>query len=405
MAKFKYIARNKDGKKIEGEMEASEKKEVVESLRKDGFWPTSLDEIEKKKKSKGVSFMDRFASVPLKNKMIFCRHLAVMIGSGLSLSKALSILASQEKNKTLKIICEKLSADVKKGISFADALEKYPHVFDSVFFSMVRMGEVSGNLEEVLKILADQLEKDHKLVSKVKGAMMYPSIIVIVMVVIGILMMIFVLPKITKIFEDFNAELPLMTQIVINVSNFMAAHSWQVIGGMVLLGVGISSFYKSSPGKKAFHKMFLKMPIFGDVVTKVNSARFSRILSSLMESGTSLVESLNITSDTLGNYYFKKAVAQASKEVQKGVELSVILRKYNKVFPYLVIQMIEVGEETGKTPEVLLKLAGFYEEEVDQITKNLSSIIEPVLMLAIGVAVGGFAIAIISPIYGIMDKM
>jgi len=404
MPKYKYTARNKAGEVSQGEMDATDKREVVEALRKDGFWPTAIEEQKKKQKGKG-SFMDKFQKVPLKNKMIFCRHLAVMIGSGLPLSKALSILAVQEKNKTLKIICEKLSNDVKKGVSFADALEKYPNVFNSIFFSMVRMGELSGNLEEILKILADQLEKDHKLVSKIRGAMIYPSVIVVVMFVIGILMMTFVLPKITKIFDDFDAELPILTKIVINSSNFMAAHSWQVIVGLVGIVLGIRFFAKSPPGVRVFHKMFIKLPILGAIVVKVNSARFSRILSSLLDSGTSLVESLKITSDTLGNYYFKKVIKQASLEVQKGITLAEILKKHQNTFPYLVVQMIEVGEETGKTPDVLKKLAGFYEEEVDQITKNLSSIIEPILMVVIGSAVGLFAVSIISPIYSIMDSM
>ncbi|MEA1926492.1 MAG: type II secretion system F family protein [Patescibacteria group bacterium] len=404
MAKFSYTARNKAGKILKGKMDASNQREVAETLKKDGFWLTGVREIKRKKKV-GSSFMDRFAKVPLKNRMIFCRHLAVMIGSGLTLSKALTILSVQEKNKVLKTVCGKLAADVKRGISFADALEKFPNVFNSIFFSMVRMGEVSGSLEEVLNILSNQLEKDHKLLSKIRGAMVYPAIIIIVMFVIGILMMTFVLPKITKIFEDFDAELPIMTQIIISTSHFMADNSWKVVGGMVITIIGICFFMKTAIGIRIFHKFYIKVPIFGSIVVKVNSARFSRILSSLLKSGTSLVDSLRITSETLGNYYFKRAVLQASKEVQKGVTLSSILERHNNIFPYLVVQMIGVGEETGKTDAVLLKLAQFYEDEVDQITKNLSSIIEPVLMVIIGAAVGFFAISIISPIYSIMDSM
>ena len=402
--KYSYVAKNQAGKVEKGEMEAAEQREVVESLKKEGFWPTSISE-KKKEKKRGGSILDRFLTVPLKNKMIFCRHLSVMIGSGLSLSKALVILAEQEKNKSFAKMIEKTAADVKKGVSFADAMAKYPRVFDSVFVSMVRMGEVSGNLEEILKILAEQLEKDHKLVSKVRGAMIYPSIIVVVMFVIGILIMIFVIPKITGVFSEFGAELPLLTRIIISVSGFVSKNAWLTIGIMIAVVVGIRLFSKTVPGRQIFHKLFLKGPVVGTIITKVNSARFARILSSLLESGTSLVESLKITSDTLGNYYFKKSCLKASKEVQKGVDLSKILTRYNNIFPYLVIQMMEVGEETGKTPEVLKKLAGFYEEEVDQITKNLSSIIEPVLMVIIGAAVGLFAIAIIQPIYSIMERI
>ncbi len=404
MPKFVYVAKNKDGKEIQGETDTSNRRDVVERLRKDGFWPVSIEEVEKKKLKKG-SISDRIFTVPLKNKTIFCRHLAVMIGSGLSISKALMILASQEKNKTLQKVSEKMANNVREGISFADAIGKYPRVFNAVFVSMIRMGEISGNLEEVLKILADQLEKDHKLISKVRGAMIYPSIIVGAMIIIGILMMIFVIPKVTGIFKDFGVELPIATRIVIFVSDFMAANVWVTLGSLVSIVVGTSFFAKTKAGKRLFHKLFLKAPVLGSIVVKVNSARFSRILSSLLESGTSLVEALDITADTLGNYYFKKATREASKEVQKGIELSDILGKNRGVFPYLVVQMTEVGEETGKTPEILKKLASFYEDEVSQITQNLSSIIEPVLMIIIGAAVGLFAIAIIQPIYSVMGQI
>ncbi len=404
MPTFSYEAKNKDGQMETGESAFSTKGELVDDLRKRGFWPVSIDELERKK-SKSSSFSS-FRKVSLKSRMIFCRHLAVMIGSGLSLSKALTILSSQERNKTFRSVIEKIAIDVKQGVTFADAMQKYPKVFDSVFVSMVRMGEVSGNLENILVLLSDQLEKDHKLVSKVRGAMIYPAIIIVVMIVIGFLMMTFVIPKITVIFKEFDAELPFLTKIVISVSDFMAANSLITIFSIVISILSIRAFYKTLSGKKFFHKIFLKAPVLGGVVTKVNSARFSRILSSLLDSGTSLVEALNITSDTLGNYYYKKACSESAQKVQKGIELSGILKEgYQNVFPYLVIQMIEVGEETGKTPEILKKLAYFYEEEVDQVTKNLSSIIEPVLMVVIGAVVGLFAIAIISPIYSVMSNI
>ncbi len=404
MPTFSYEAKNRDGEIDSGEASFASKGELVDQLRKRGFWPISIEEIELKKSK--ASFFGGFTKISLKSRMIFCRHLAVMIGSGLSLSKALTILATQERNKAFKSIIQKIAMDVKKGITFADSMQKYPKAFDSVFVSMVRMGELSGNLEEILLILSEQLEKDHKLVSKVRGAMIYPCVIIVVMVVIGFLMMTFVIPKITGIFKEFGAELPILTQVVIKISDFMAANSILTIASIVIVVVAVQMFYKTLTGKKFFHKIFLKAPVLGGVITKVNSARFSRILSSLLSSGTSLVESLNITSDTLGNYYYKKACTESALKVQKGIELSKILKEgYQDVFPYLVIQMMEVGEETGKTPEILKKLAYFYEEEVDQVTKNLSSIIEPILMVVIGAAVGLFAIAIISPIYSVMSNI
>ncbi len=401
MPKYKYTARNKKGEVIHDEMDASSEQEVAEFLRKDKFWPTSIKKKEKKKKKS--SFLQARVSVPLKSKMIFCRHLAVMIASGLSLSKGLFILSSQERSKSFKKVIERLSVDVKKGQSFAGALQSYPKIFSPVFVSMINMGELSGNLEEVLKILSNQLEKDHKLVSKVRGAMIYPAIVIGVMIVIGILSMIFIVPKIRGIFEGFGAELPLATRIIIGVSDFMVANPLPLFSGVVIVFFGLREFAKRESGKKFFHKLFLKLPVIGSIVQKVNSARFSRILSSLLKSGTSLVESLEITADTLKNYYFKKAIIRAADEVQKGVVLSEIFEKEKNLFPYLVVQMLEVGEETGETPEILLKLAVFFEEEVDQVTKNISSIIEPVLMIVIGIAVAVFAIAIIQPIYSMME--
>ncbi|MDD3607449.1 MAG: type II secretion system F family protein [Candidatus Moranbacteria bacterium] len=403
MIKFKYIAKNEEGKERKGEMEASSRQEVADNLRKENFWAISIKEVERKKPME-FSF-NFFLSVPLKNKMIFCRHLAVMITSGLSLSKALTVLSEQEKNKTFKKIISELGTDISKGNSLASSMKKYPRIFNKIFTSMVEVGETSGNLEEILKILTNQLEKDHKLISKIRGAMIYPAVIFTVMILIGILMMIFVVPNITAIFEDFDTELPIFTRILLGISSFMASNITLTL--LILIGSigGVFAFYKTPPGVRFFHKLFLKAPIVGNIVTKVNSARFARILSSLLQSGVSLVRSLEITASTLDNYYFQQTLKQSAVDVQKGINLSKILSDKKEVFPYLVIQMIEVGEETGKTPDVLLNLAEFYEEEVDQITKNLSSIIEPVLMLVIGAAVGFFAVAIIQPIYSIMEQV
>lgn len=403
MLKFEYTAKSNDGKEKKGIMEALNESEVAIKLKEEGFWITSLKEMEEKKKTS--SFGDAIFTVPLKEKMIFCRHLAVMIESGLSLNRALLVLIGQEKNRTFKKNLEKIHEEIKKGVSLADAMAKHPKTFNQVFISMVKVGEGSGNLEEILKILAKQLEKDHKLISKIRGALIYPGVIMSVMIIIGILMMMFVVPKITAIFNDFDAQLPLLTKILIGISNFMAQNVLVTLGIIFGSLTTLFFFYRSAPGKKVFHLLFLKLPVIGNIVNKVNSARFSRILSSLLTSGVSLVKALRITSNTLGNYYYSKGIKKAAQDVQKGVPLSKILSSENSLFPYLVIQMIEVGEETGKSPEILKKLAEFYESEVDQISKNLSSIIEPILMVVIGSAVGLFAIAIIQPIYSIMEKV
>lgn len=399
--KFEYLAKNKKGEEQKGSMEANSEKEVAKNLKNDDLWPIYIEEVKQKKE--GVSFLSGVRSVPLKEKMIFCRHLGVMVASGLSVSRALDILGEQENNKGFKKIINTIGTDVKKGLSLADAMTKHPQAFNTVFTSMVKVGETGGSLEGILNILSAQLEKDHKLISKVRGALIYPAIIVAVMVVIGILMMMFVIPKITQVFEEFGADLPFATRILISVSDFMSNNILLTFGGIFLVVGLVWLFYKSPGGKKFFHKLFLVSPILGVLIKKLNSARFARILSSLLESGVSLVEALNITSDTLGNYYFKKDVLMSAKEVQKGKALSEILGKDKTPFPFLVVKMLKVGEDTGKTPEILGKLADFYEEEVDQTTQNLSAVIEPVLMVVIGVVVAVFAIAIIKPIYSLMQ--
>jgi len=397
-----FVAKNSKGEIKSGEMEGKDEHQVAENLRGEGFFLTAIHGKEKEKESKFK--MPSFGGVSLKDKMMFARHLGVMLSSGLSLPKALTVISSQTKNKKFKTVLEELGEEVKMGNSLADSLAKHP-VFDELSVNMIRVGEVGGNLEEVLKLLADQLEKEHNLLSRVKGAMYYPSVILLVMLGVGIAMMTFVVPKLTTIFEDIQTPLPLTTRIIISVSDYMASH--QIIVGLALVGTVavLIVFFKSSFGKKTASTIFAKAPVIKKMMIKINNARFARIYSSLTKSGVSVVESLKIISRTLTNDYYQKAFLEIGEGVQKGKTLHEELSKFPKLFPILTIQMVEVGEETGKTADVLTNLADFYEEEINQITKNLSSIIEPVLMVMIGVAVGFFAISMILPMYSIMDQM
>jgi len=385
-----------------GETEGKNKSSIVENLRTDGFFVTAIEEKSEKIKRKTRRAI--FGGISLKDKMMFARHLSVMLGSGLSLPRALNIISNQTKNKKFKAVLEGLEKEVKMGNPLADSLEKQA-VFDELSVNMIKVGEVGGNLEEVLKTLADQLEKEHNLMSRVKGAMYYPSVILIVMFGVGIAMMTFVVPKLTTIFQDIKTPLPLSTRLIITVSDFMA-NNQIIVGLSVFAIVGIVIvFFKSSFGKKIVGTVSAGLPIIKNVIIKLNNARFARIYSSLTKSGVSVVESLKIISHTLTNVKYRNAFAAISEEVQKGKPLHEELGKYPHLFPILTVQMVDVGEETGKTVEVLENLAAFFEEEVDQITKNLSSIIEPVLMVIIGIAVGFFAISMILPMYSIMDQM
>lgn len=405
MSKFFYTAKNATtGETSGGEMEAADEKSLAQDLRAQGLLLTSFKE-EQVASSLQVKFFDRFKTVPLKEKMTFTRNLSVMVSSGLTISRAVHNLSLQTNNKTFRQILNDVNDDLQSGKTLSEGLGKYPSVFNELYVNMVYVGEVSGNLEEVLDILALQLEKENDLLSKVRGALIYPAVIVVAMIGIGILMLVYILPKITGVFKDMNVELPATTRAIMALSDFIRGHALLTIALVVVVVVGTKLFAGTAPGKRFFSLVFVRMPIVGNIVVKVNCARFARIYSSLLKSGVSVVNGLTIVSKTLSNVYYKDALAEAIAEIQKGVELSKIIGKYPVIFPLLVTQILEVGEETGKTETVLQRLAEFYEEEVSQITKNMSSIIEPILMLFIGGGVGFFAVAMLQPMYSVLENI
>ena len=405
MPKFLYTVKNiTNGETSGGEMEAKDEKTLAQDLRAQGLLVTSLKQTEEEPILQ-VKFFDRFKSVPLKEKMTFTRNLSVMISSGLTVSRAVQNLNIQTRNKTFKNILQSVYDDVQSGKTLSEGLGRFPTVFSELFVNMVYVGEVSGNLEEVLDILALQLEKENDLLSKVRGALIYPAVILMAMIGIGILMLVYILPKITGVFKDMNVELPVTTQAIMALSDFLRSHSFISIGIIVAIVLAVKMFSNTHAGKHFFGFVFVHTPIIGNIVIKVNCARFARIYSSLLKSGISVVNGLTIVSKTLSNVYYKKALTEAVAEIQKGVELSKVIAKYPDYFPILLTQILEVGEETGKTESVLQRLATFYEEEVSQITKNMSSIIEPILMLLIGSAVGFFAVAMLQPMYSVLENI
>ncbi len=405
MPKFLYTAKAIDtGQPSSGDLVAKDEKELAQDLRGQGLLLTSHREVTEST-SINIKFLDRFQSVPLKEKMVFTRNLAVMVSSGLTLSRGIHNLSLQTNHKGFRKILEDVFEEVQAGKSLSEGLAKYPKVFNELFTNMVAVGEVSGNLEEVLDILATQLEKEHDLLSKVRGALIYPMVILAAMFGIGVLMLTYILPKITSVFQDMDVKLPATTLAIIAFSDFLRNHYIISFGGLLVLIVGVKVFAATPAGQNFFHWLYIRLPIVGNIVVKVNCARFARIHSSLLKSGVSVVTALSIVSKTLGNVYYKRAIEDAIGEIQKGTELSKIIGRYPKLFPILVPQIIEVGEETGKTEMVLKRLAEFYEEEVSQITKNMSSIIEPVLMLLIGGGVGFFAVAMLQPMYSVLENI
>lgn len=406
MPKYLYTATNvQTGQVLSGELNAESEHDLATQLRASGALLTSHHEMREKKQVKGGSLFASFAKVPLKEKMLFTRNLAVMVSSGLPVPRAIHNLSVQTKNKRFSKILESVSEDLQSGLNLGDALAKHPGVFTELFVNMVAVGEVSGSLEEVLDILATQLEKDHDLISKVRGALVYPMVILAAMTIVGVLMLTYILPKITGVFKDMNVTLPASTRFIMAVSDLLINNWLLVLLGVIAIVFGIRFFARTSAGKSTFGRLYLWLPILGPIVVKVNCARFARIYSSLLSSGVPVTNALAIVERTLGNVHYKKAMHVATEEIQKGVNLSDVLLQYPKLFPVLVPQIIQVGEETGKTEMVLGRLASFYEEEVSQITKNMSSIIEPILMLVIGGGVGFFAVAMLQPMYSVLENI
>jgi type IV pilus assembly protein PilC len=328
-----------------------------------------------------------------------------MVSTGLSIVRSFSLLASQTKNTKLKKALLAIREDVNKGENFSNALGKYPDIFSNLFCSMVKVGEESGTLEESLETLSLQMGKEHELKSKIQQAMMYPLMIMLTMVGIGAIIMVFVFPQLSTFFASLHAELPWYTKLLIGTGNFITQKWYFVILIVALLVSIFWAAVKTKSGKRILDTIFLKIPILSSLVKKNNAAVMIRCLSSLMASGVPLVKSLEITAGTVGNSYFKDALQEAEEKVKKGEKLSISLKKHKNIFPFGAIEIMEVGEETGKSAVILKKLAEFYEAEVMNTATNLSSIIEPLLILFLGAGVAFFAFSIIEPMYSILGSI
>ena len=401
---YHYTAKSLKGEEKSGTLEAKDEHQLARTLRNQGLILIKAKaETEQLKKRRYDISLPFFDSVSLKEKLFFTRNLQTMIGAGLSLPRALDSLANQSKNKKFKKTLFAIRETVIKGTNFSDALAGYPDIFSELFQSMVKVGEEAGTLEQVLKTLTRQMERQHKLSSKVKGAMMYPAVIITAMLGIGVLMLIMVVPKISKTFEDLNIELPMTTQLIIGLTDFLI-EKWYLVVLIVFVFVFVFwQFIKSKKGKEIMDAVFLRLPLISPIIKKTNSAFTVRTLSSLIAAGVPIVRSLEIVSQTMGNVYYKKALTKAAERVKKGEKLSEALKPYEDIYPLTVIQMITVGEETGETSRILAKLADFFEEEVSRITDNFSSVIEPILMIIVGIMVGFFAVSMLQPMYSMLE--
>ncbi len=401
MPLYKFKTINSEGKEIEDTKEFPDKGSLYAFVRRTGDTIVSAEETSGKKSK--IKFFSLARKIKPTELITFANNLAVMTEAGLAVSRALAIMIKQAKNKRFIAILEDISASINQGETLSRALEKHSDVFSNIFISMVAAGEESGKLAYSLRTIAAQLEKSNTLTKKIKGAMIYPSVIISLMVVIGIVLMVYMVPTLTATFLGLNIELPLPTRIIIAISDFMRENIILVILGLAALIFGIITFLKTQRGARLSDWAVLHMPIFGTMSKELNAARTTRTLASLVSSGVDIVEALSITSNVLQNSYFKEVVNESAKKVEVGELLSTTLS--NNLYPIFVSEMLSVGEETGKMTDMLNNVATYYEGEIDQKTKDLSTIIEPFLMILIGIAVGAFAIAMLLPTYSLVDAI
>lgn len=405
MPTFSYRAKKISGEEITGLIEAPSRFRLAEQLRKDGYILVSYKE--KKDHTTRVSMFAQglFGNVSIVDKMIFARNLSEMIGAGVSLTRGLNVLSRQTQNGRFRKILTSMEEGIRKGNALSQVMADYPGVFTPIFRAMVRAGEVSGQLEESLKLISQQLERDYDLRRKVRSALMYPSIILAAMIVIGILMMLYVVPTLISTFQELKIELPLTTKVIIGISNFLLTQG--LVALIVAAGILIALylFLQSGIGKVFVGTALLKLPVFSGLTKKINAARTARTFGSLVGAGVSVLEALEITEGVIQNHHFKNVLTKAKVEIQKGNPISSAFIENENIYPVLMGEMMQVGEETGKLSGMLFRLADFYEGEVAAETKDLSTIIEPVLMVVIGAAVGFFAISMITPLYSSLGNL
>lgn len=391
---FLYKAKDIQGQEHVGSIQSPDAHSAAAVIRKKGLIVISLSP-----KTPPVNrFLDRLINrVSFSEVVILTRQLATMVSSGLVLSEAVDILEEQQTNKTLKKALDDISQDIKGGLTLAQAFSKYPDIFPHLYVNLVKAGEASGKLDSVLLQMADGLEKQREFQAKIKGAMIYPAVVLTMMVVVIIIMMLFVIPKLVTLYQQSTIELPLPTKILIATSNLFVNFWW--LGLIILIGgyIGIDRWKQTPEGDLFFGKLILKIPIVGTIVTNVTLTNFNRTFGLLTAAGIPLLDSIGIVSDLTDNPVFKNALKDSYSGVEKGLPFSSLLTA--NIFPKIISQMVRVGEETGKVDEIFFKLADYFESESDHMVKNLTVAIEPIVLIILGIGVAFLVISIILPIY------
>lgn len=397
---FSYKARDENGKVVMGLVEAPNQSTATRLLHDKSFFVIGLTEKRDRTNISAKLIMKRVGFGEIVN---FTRQLSTMVVAGLSLPEALNILKNQTQNPTFLTVLTEIEHDIVGGGNLGDSLAKYPQYFPAIYIALVRSGESSGQLDQVLARLADSMEQQREFRSKVSGAMIYPVIIVIGMAIVIMIMMTVVVPKLTELYDDFGVDLPFTTQLLITISQFFV-HWWWLMIALVVSGVyGFKRWKNTKVGELVVDTIVLRIPLFGELQKKIILVEFTRTLSMLITSGIRLLDALQILNAALGNVLFRNAVTEISKKVERGFPLGETFAQY-PVFPPIVSQMMKVGEETGKLDDTLLKLSKYFQSESENLVKGLTTAIEPIIMVILGVGVGFIVISVITPIYNLTSQ-
>ncbi len=400
MAFYRYKGKTKQGEAINGKVEARNETQAAAALRERDILVISLKPFEE---STFSSLNQMFSGVSQDDLVNFTRQLSTMISAGLGLTQALSILEQQSEKAALTKMIGELTREIQGGNSFAKALGQHADIFPTVYIQLVRAGEAAGVLDDVLERLAHNMEKNKEFRGKTKGALIYPAIVLTAMVIVASIMMIFVIPKLSDMYADFGAELPLATKLLIDFSTFFANFWWLILAGVVGGVYALKRWRDTSTGRYMTDRWMLKIPVFGELRKKVILTEFTRTAALLLGAGISLLQALEILADAMDNVLYRRALLDAANKVEKGVSLSQAIEQ-QVVFPLILSQMAAVGEETGRLDEVLGKLSSYFESESEQAVKNLTTALEPLIMVVLGLGVGAMVVAIIMPIYNLTSQ-
>lgn len=403
MPLYIFEGRNEEtGEIVRGMREAQTHALLGQELLSEGILLTRYS-LKDKKSSGNSLYAKIFNRVPVLERVLFAKYFSLMLKAGMDIKRSLNVLTQQTKSKPLQQALQSISQDIERGKTLAESMKAFPNAFPSLFISFIEVGETTGRLQESLEVLSNQLQKEYELKKVVKGGMLYPLVIVLSLIAVGIAMMFFVVPKLIDVFEGFDAELPLPTRILIFINSAFQSYWYLIFLGALLIVFAFWGLMKNKSFNLAVNNILIRSPIIGSIIQKVNLGRFSRNFGSLLQSGVSFIKALEILGENTPNPNYAGVLLEAKEYVKEGQKLSDQLAQYERLFPPVFTNIVRIGEETGALDQVLTEIALFYESEVDQTMKNLTSIMEPILMVLVGLAVGALAVSIISPIYNLVN--